>query len=80
MRLVDRIARLEKRDGVDPRMTAGEMEVAAAHLERVIALGDLPPGVTADQSRASWLGLVSAPGPGWLQRTYANMGPQDIFL
>lgn len=80
MRIADRIARLERRDNADPRMTADEIDAAAARVERCIADGDLPPNVTAAAARSSWRSLVELPGPGWRQRVYANMDPMDVYL
>jgi hypothetical protein len=80
MRIANRIARLEKRDNADPRMTADEIAAAAARIEGCIADGDLPPHVTAEKARASWRSLVELPVPGWRQRVYANMDPMDVYL
>lgn len=80
MRIAERLSRLERRENADPRMTQNEIDAAAERLERSIALGDLPSDVTATAARTAWRSLVATPGPGWLQRIYANMNPQDIYL
>lgn len=80
MRIAERIARLEKRESNDPRMTPEEIEEHATAFESVLAQGEpLPPGMTVDRAREVWLDLVAAPAPGWLQRCRAKMEPWDLY-
>lgn len=80
MRIAERITRLEQRGNTGPRMTVAEIDTAAGRYEQRLSIGDRPGEVTDDQARSAWRSLVSAPGPGWQQRVYANMDPWDIYL
>ena len=73
MRIADRIRNLERRSNDDPRMTAPEIEAAAARYESM-----LDPCADPERARSTWRACVSAAASGWLQRIYADMAPEDF--
>ncbi len=80
MRLVERLARLERVDVIDPRMTADEVDAAAARYEAELTSDGTPCGRPVAAALATWRELVDAASTPWLQRIYAGMSPVDAYL
>ncbi len=79
MRLVDRLARLEHACAADPRMTADEIDAAAARYEAELTSDGTPCGRPVPAALAIWRQLVDVAAEPWLQRIYAGMSPADLY-
>lgn len=79
MRIIERVARLEKAGNADPRMSMVEIAAAADRFEATLARYGAPVMTTEDRAKAGWRACVEAPGPGWRQRVFADMEPEDFF-
>lgn len=79
MRIIERLARLERNDHADPRMPAAEIEAAAARYQAELISDGTPCGRPVGVALAAWLGMVEGAEP-WLQRIYAGMSPADAHL
>lgn len=80
MRLVDRLARLEQAHATDPRMTADEVDAAAARYEAELTSDGTPCGRPVADAMATWRELIGTASTAWLQRIYAGMSPVDAYL
>lgn len=79
MRLAERLARLERVDVTDPRMTVDEIDAAAARYEAELTSDGTPCGRPVAAALAIWRQLVDAAAEPWLQRIYAGMSPADLY-
>ena len=80
MRLAERLARLERADVIDPRMTADEIDAVAARYEAELTSDGTPCGRPVDAALTTWRKLVDAASTPWLQQIYAGMSPVDAYL
>lgn len=80
MRLAERLARLERVDAADPRMTGDEIDAAAARFEAELISDGTPCGRPVAAALATWRELVDAASTPWLQQVYAGMSPVDAYL
>ena len=76
MKIADRLARLERRDDADARMTAAEIDEAAGRYQQ--ALGEEPAGARV-VSLPGWHTVIAAARPSWFQRALAAASPADWF-
>ena len=79
MRIIERLARLERTEHADPRMPAAEIKAAAARYQAELISDGTPCGRPVAVALMAWLGMVEAAEP-WLQRIYAGMSPADAHL
>lgn len=79
MRIIERLARLERTEHADPRMPSAEIEAAAARYRAELISDGTPCGRPDAVALAAWRGMVEAAEP-WLQRIYASMSPADLYL
>jgi len=79
VRLAERLARLERVDVTDPRMTVDEIDAAAARYEAELTSDGTPCGRPVAAALAIWRQLVDAAAEPWLQRIYAGMSPADLY-
>jgi hypothetical protein len=79
MRIIERLARLERTEHADSRMPAAEIEAAAARYQGELISDGTPCGRPVAVALMKWLGMVKAAEP-WLQHIYAGMSPADAHL
>lgn len=76
MRIVDRIARLERREDGDARMSAAEIDEAAGRYQQ--ALDEELDGLRV-VSLPGWRTAIVNVRPSWFQRALAAASPSDWF-
>lgn len=79
MRIIERLARLERTGQAEPRLPGDEIEAAAARYRAELISDGTPCGRPVAVALAAWLSMVEAAEP-WLQRIYAGMSPADAHL
>ena len=79
MRLVERIARLERTGCDDPWMSAAEIDTAAVRYEAELLVDGTPCGGSVEEALAAFRRLVGTASEPWLQRIYVGMSPADLF-
>lgn len=79
MRISERLARLERQDRGDPRMTAAEIDEAAITYAEELTADGPPCGRSVADALSTWRALIDAAAEPWLQRVYAGMSPADLY-
>jgi hypothetical protein len=81
MRISERLTRLEQAKNTNPRMSESEIKAAADEflkgIDRLVARS-AHFNIDPEAAIEAWNALVAQPG--YLQRVFAGMEPEDMFL